>query len=216
MPLSLSYLFAAATLWPAFFFCSTGWGQITAASSAPWRGEIVVEQAREDQWRKVDPGLMFAQDDRLRFRFRSNFSGFLYVMNHDSSGKYTLLFPGKQGAGSDNRIDGGKFYTVPAEGAFRITGPPGHEVVYWLVSPVELKGDSGTAPGFPPLPRAPKSRRSGALLIPRCDDALFRSRGDCVDLSPRDLVVDREKDSPASSSPPLRAPVVYEFHLAHK
>ena len=39
----------------------------------------------------------------------------------------------------DNRVKSGTEYTVPATGAsFRIDGPAGFDVVYWVMSPLEL------------------------------------------------------------------------------
>jgi hypothetical protein len=67
-----------------------------------------------------------------------------------------------------------------------------------------------------------------AGLKPRCDDSIFRARGDCLDTSAglkpfdndarsRELIFVREKRSSViSSSAPLKGPIVYEFHLAHK
>ena len=72
-------------------------------------------------------------------------------------------------------------------------------------------------------------------MTPRCNDELFRARGDCIDLSAgpkaagdnlpdgfsgltaRDLFfIRKDKASVVSSPEPLDGPVVYEFHVAHK
>jgi hypothetical protein len=59
-------------------------------------------------------------------------------MNHGTSGNYSLLFP-RDETGRENRIESGKEYRIPAtEAWFRIDGPPGHDIVYWLVSPLPL------------------------------------------------------------------------------
>ncbi len=103
------------------------------------------------------------------------------------------------------------------EGAFRILGPPGYDVVSWLVSPVAL--------GRPAAPA--QHTRPPATLLPRCDDAILKARGDCVDRAagPRqqsrglegELVIIREKNSSVVSVPePPKGPIVYEFRLAHK
>ena len=49
----------------------------------------------------------------MRFRFKSNFKGYLYVINHSTSGTSTLMFP-RQDTGSMNQIEAGKEYVVPA------------------------------------------------------------------------------------------------------
>jgi Domain of unknown function (DUF4384) len=206
------------------------------AGSAPdgHRMEIMLDRLESDSWRAVDPGLVLERSDRVRFRFRTNFDGYLYVLNQSTSGKYEQLFP-RQETGHDNRIEAGQEYQVPATSSvFRIAGPAGHEIVYWLVSPAPL-GDQAWQPATPSTSRPPRP-----ALSPRCDDAILRARGDCIDngaglkliprdaqlpqnlagaasQTPEDLLVLRQKDASVVSSPaPLAGPVVYEFRLAHR
>ena len=48
-------------------------------------------------------------------------------MNHGTADTYELLFP-RTDTGSDNRIEAGKEYVVPAtQGWFRIAGPAGQD-----------------------------------------------------------------------------------------
>lgn len=204
---------------------------------APQRMEIQVELRDGGAWRAVDPSHVFSQGDRVRFRFRSNFTGYLYVMNQGTSGDYTKLFP-REDTGTANRVESGREYLVPAtEGAFRVTGPPGHDVIYWMITPLQM---GQPAPQYRPLPPPPKSPPPPANLIPRCDDAVFQARGECVDntagpkpagpagqlpsnlaatpnLSSRELLFIREHKRAVVSSPePLTGPVIYEFRLAHR
>ena len=110
------------------------------------RMEVTLERQEGDAWKTVDPGFVFDKGDRVRFRFRANFDGYLYVMNYGTSGKHSLLFP-REETGRDNRIAAGKEYRIPAtEAWFRIDGPPGHDVVYWLVSPLALAERGCRAP----------------------------------------------------------------------
>ena len=199
------------------------------------RMELVLERLDRDTWRPIDPGLVLAQGERVRFRFRANFDGYLYVMNQSTSGTYEQLFP-RDETGQDNRISASKEYQVPAtSAAFRIAGPAGYETVYWLVTPARL---TDPAPRFQ-LP--PATKAAPPILIPRCDDTILKSRGDCVDpaagpkLVPRgeavpqnladsalgreqrDLLFLRQKNTAVISSPaPLTGPVIYEYRLAHK
>jgi len=198
------------------------------------RMELMLERLDGNTWRGIDPGLVLNQGDRVRFKFRTNFDGFLYVMNQSTSGKYEQLFP-RQDTGQDNRIAASSEYLVPAtSAAFRIAGPAGHEIVYWLVTPAKLAGGSAPAP-------APSGgTRPAPVLIPRCDDTVLKARGDCVDSSagpkliprgeqipahladpfskgPSDLMFLRQKNTAVISSPePLKGPVMYEFRLAHR
>jgi len=199
------------------------------------RMEIALERLDNGKWNGVDPGLVMARGDRVRFRFNTNFDGYLYVMNQSTSGKYEQLFP-REETGQDNRVVAGRDYSVPSTSSvFRIAGPAGFEIVYWLITPARL---TDAPPGFPPPPAARKAPPT--TLVPRCDSTVLRARGDCIDTSagpklvprgedlppnlaraagqnPDNLMVMREKDTAVISSPqPLTGPVIYEFRLAHK
>jgi hypothetical protein len=218
-------------------FCSVaGFSQPESMSQGPHRMEILLERMNGGKWTTVDPQLIFAQNDRVRFRFRTNFDGYLYVMNRSTSGKYEQLFP-REETGQDNRITAGKNYLIPAtQAVFRIGGPPGQEIIYWLVSPVELSDGTQKYKPLPPPP--PPDQRLPKDMVPRCDDTIFRARGECVDSSagprgitqgetlpknlagaaqPRDLIFMRNQStSVIASAVPLAGPIIYEFRLAHK
>jgi hypothetical protein len=208
-------------------------GQARTMSQGAHRMEITLERHENGVWRAIDPGLVLDQGDVVRFRFRANFDGYLYVSNQSTSGKYEQLFP-RDETGQNNTITAAQEYRVPAtDTAFRIAGPAGHEIVYWLVSPVSL-GDRPPRLGSPPTEAPPHT------LIPRCDDEHLKARGDCVDTSAgpkllprdvdvpqnlsdaasrsqRDLMFMRQQDKAVISSPgPLTGPVIYEFRLAHR
>lgn len=200
------------------------------------RMEITLDRLDGENWKSIDPALVLAQGDRVRFRFRTNFDGYLYVMNQSTSGKYEQLFP-REETGQDNRVAANKEYQVPAtQTAFRIAGPSGYEIVYWLVTPAKLTN------GAPVLSAPPASAKPSQpiTLMPRCDDTVLRARGDCVDhgaglklvprdaevpqnlaqqaeTAQRDLLFMQQKNTAVVASPsPLTGPVIYEFRLAHK
>jgi hypothetical protein len=207
-----------------------------AAADGGQRMEIMLEKYDHGVWKAIDPGLVLDQSDRVRFRFRTNFDGYLYVTNQSTSGKYEQLFP-REETGRENHIVAGKDYQIPSTDAvFRIAGPAGHEIVYWLVTPMSLGEGAPHAPVMaPPGPQGTPPR-----LTPRCDDAILHSRGDCVDSSAgpklvprdtnlpqnlsgaadqsrRDLLFMRQKEKAVISTPaPLTGPVIYEYHLAHR
>ena len=208
---------------------------VAALSAEPQRIRLTVEREETSGWRLMNPATVFAPNERLRFRFTTNFAGYLYVMNHGTASTYELLFPRKD-TGSNNRVEPGKEYVVPAtEGWFRVGGPAGQDVMYWLVSPVELGVGYQRLP--PPPPHDPKAPSS---LRPRCDDTVFKARGECVDNSagvrpvepgeklpsnlsgvagatPRELIFLEEKGGTVlSSEQPLTGPVIYELRLAHR
>jgi len=222
-------LVSAAAVW----LVPLAWSQSKTMTQSGHRMELMLERYDGGTWKSIDPALVLAQGDRVRFRFHTDFDGYLYVTNQSTSGKYEQLFPRAE-TGQDNRIVAGKDYQVPATSvAFKIAGPPGHEVVYWLVSPARLND-------IPARPTAPTPGTTTPLtLMPRCDDAVMKARGDCVDttagpkLIPRDVDVSkelaaanaasrqlffvREQNTAVISSPaPLTGPVIYEFQLAHR
>lgn len=228
-------LASAFCLAVALAFPQTGRNVSRTMTEGPHRMELVLERLDRDTWRAIDPGLVLAQGDRVRFKFRTNFDGYLYVMNQSTSGTYEQLFP-REETGQDNRISASQEYRVPAtSAAFRIAGPAGHETVYWLVTPGRL---TETAPRYQP---PPATKGPPPTLIPRCDDTILKSRGDCVDPSAgprlvprgealpqnltgpgverekRDLLFLRQKNTAVISSPvPLAGPVIYQYRLAHK
>ncbi len=109
--------------------------------------EVVMERNQNGVWKAIDPGLVLDPGDLLRFRFRTTFDGYLYVIDAGTSGAQTLLFPGDD-TGRNNRVLAGKEYFVPSTGAsFKVAGPAGHDIIYWLLSPVPLGGNPGGGAG---------------------------------------------------------------------
>ena len=219
-----------------FVMAGSAAGQSKSLEQGPRRMELTLERQEGGAWRAVDPGLVFAQGDRVRFRFHTNFDGYLYVMNQATSGDYEILFP-REDTGEQNRIEAGREYVVPAvQGWFRVSGPPGQDILYWMVTPLAL----GAQPKYQPLPPPPKPGAVPPRLVPRCDDTIFKARGECVDGSagakgvrPEEKLPDnlsgvpgassgqlmfiRDQDVSVVASPePLTAPVIYEFRRAHK
>lgn len=200
---------AGLLLLPVLF----GAAQSRVSEQGAHRMEITLERLEGGAWKVIEPSLVLEKNDRVRFRFRANFAGYLYVTNRSTSEVTTLLFP-REDTGSDNRVLPNRDYLVPAtKGAFRVDGPPGYDVVAWTVSPVE----------FAPPVAAPAPKQLPESMTPRCDETIFRARGKCVDTAAgpqakdNGLIFIREKDSSVIASPgPLKAPVVYEFRLAHK
>jgi hypothetical protein len=207
------------------------------AAEEPQRIRLIVERqdtGKSSAWRAVNPATVFSASDKLRFRVSTNFPGYLYAMNRGTSGAYELLFP-RSDTGSDNQVEAGKEYVVPAgTGWFKVSGPPGQDIVYWVVSPIELSRQ------YRPLPPPPPKGEVPAGLKPRCDDVIFKARGECIDASagvrpvkegeelpenlnsvggatPRELLFWQEKGGTVlSSQTPLSGPVVYELRLAHQ
>lgn len=233
--LALGSLLLAATLLPL-----TAQPAKDDAKSADAAQQILITVERETPqgWQVIDPALVLDSGTRLRFRFKSSFPGYLYVMNQGTSGAYLTVFPGPD-SGVDNRVDAGQEILVPqTEGVFRLTGPSGYDVLYWVLAPARWA--AGANSNYRPLPAPPRPGSKLSSLTPRCDDSVFRARGDCVDLDAGVQKVEKPEQLPSnvSQAPGLQArdltfekgkevsivkvpvkptgPVVYEMRIAHK
>jgi hypothetical protein len=201
----------------------------------PQRVTLKVERQEKEAWHLMDAATVFKNGDHVRFKVSANFAGYLYVMNHGTSGSYELLFP-RSDTGADNHVEAAKEYVVPAavQGWFKVSGPAGYDTVYMLVSPVEMTQQ------YRPLPPPPASPQLPSTLRPRCDDTIFKARGECVDgaagvkpvapgeklpenlsgvagATPRELLFMQDQGGVVlSSQQPLSGPVVYELRLAHR
>lgn len=206
------------------------------------RVDLVLEKKEGSSARPMDPAHVFAEGDLIRFRLRSGINGFLYVIDRGSSGKYEQLFP-RSGENRDRSVKIGREYVIPDSdtGWFRVQAPAGYETVYFLVSPMDL---GKSLPTRVPLTQSPGEQHditdAFATATPRCDDQLFRARGECLDtnaglkpvqqgeklperlsqiptVTSRDLVVVKDSnDTSISSTEPFDGPVIYHFRIAHK
>lgn len=212
-------------------------GAAATGRAGPGVFTIRLEQKKDGKAASVAPSHVFEAQDVLRFRVTAQgFQSYLYVVDLGTSGTYSTLYPaaGPESAVKTHVIQADQDVLVPAveDGWFQVDGPPGFDVLYFLVSPHPL--DVAPAPaGKKPGP-APDS------LQPRCNDAIFQARGECLDdrAGPtaagrdiqlpaqitaaagdvsRDLVFQEdEEDHAVKAAAPLDKPMVYVFKLAHR
>jgi hypothetical protein len=178
------------------------------------------------------PNHVFKTGDQVRLHMKSHYDGYLYVMDQGTTGKFATVFPA-QDAGLNNRIRVEKDYYVPAgdDDWFTVSGPSGFDTLYFLLSPSELArptAASFAAPG--PI----------SSMRPRCNDKIFKARGDCMDDSAGLAVVPPGQPLPAPIAPiaaqasrdltftkkpggstvdvngGTSAPSLYTFRLAHE
>jgi len=204
---------------------------VAPGSARLWSAEasavdVVVERKAGADWRAVDPHYVFAVQDQIRFVFRSDAPGPLYVLNRPPAGASEWIFPAA-GTEPDNRVAPGQTYRIPAQGAFVISGPPGFDTTVWILSPH-------------PLPMGAAAEWGGDTakgLIPRCGDTGLIARGSCTDdragampfherlrlpqsegLVARDLDFtndgDRTRITPRDQA--SGNVIVYEFRIAHR
>jgi hypothetical protein len=200
---------------------------------------IHLEQKKGDQVLEMHPNHVFEHGDVVRFRLTSGFDGYLYVIEQGSSGSFVPLFPA-QGTSIDNLVHKGVDSLVPSveDGWFEVEGPPGFDVVYFLVSskPIDVSAGKGAESDGKPSNTPAKPPSS---LRPRCNDSIFQARGECIDESAgpasltrdvplppqisvatrnasRDIIfVASDDDTSVEATAPSANPAVYIFRLAH-
>jgi Domain of unknown function (DUF4384) len=75
--------------------------------------------------RRVTTSHNFHSGDSIKLHIKSKSSGYLYVINQDSTGQQTYLYPTK--GQEAHLIEPGLTYTIPARGAIRFDDVPGNE-----------------------------------------------------------------------------------------
>src|ERR687890_457186 len=83
--------------------------QTRVSQQGAHRMEITLERMEAGAWKVIDPSLVLEKEDRIRFKFKANFSGYLYVTNQSTSATSSLLFP-RSDTGSNNRIVANRKY----------------------------------------------------------------------------------------------------------
>ena len=192
--------------------------------------EVVVEKRSAAGWQVAEPGQVLEHGDQVRFRLTSNIDGRLYVYNRNPEGRSELIFP-QDPAAAANRLDAGEEFLMPRDGAFGLSGPPGHEVIYWVVSPEEEREPPREISQLlgPARPTPPR-------FTPSCDETVLRARSICVDqtagaqalepvnqsvvpggLRARAIVIRKDRASAVITSPRARDGfVIFEYRLAHR
>lgn len=228
----------------AFLLLLLSWADEPAKPQT--RTEVTIEKQESGKAVAMSPQHVFSSGDMIRIRVRVSMDGFLYVVNRDTKNSLTVLFP-REETGRDNRIHSGAEYIIPstADGWFRIQGEPGYDTAYFVLSPIDIRGTDKTATeqskDAPRPARQPTPLTTPPLstLRPRCDDTLFRARGECMDsesgirsvppaekvpavadsgkLISRDLTFIKEPQSTVIlSKPSTDGFVIYEFRIAHQ
>lgn len=207
---------------------------------SPGLFSIRLEQ-RKGTVQAVPQNTVFRNGDILRFRLASQIDGYLYVVDKGTTGSTAVLFPGTSAANNTNHIEVSHTYLVPADGDgwFEVSGPAGFDTLYFLVSAGPITLPAGP-PAESPDSAHPQSTPPPPGLLPRCDDAIFKARGECLDgsagvapLPPgaevprelvplartasRDIVLANDGDDTAiQSAPTAKLPLIYTFRLAHR
>lgn len=200
---------------------------------------IRLEQQDGTLMRTVPQNTVFHTGDILRFRITSHIAGFLYVVDRGTTGTTATLFPAS-GDTADNTIARDQSYLVPADGDgwFRVSGPSGFDILYFLVSATPIELPPAASGGR--TQETPESAPPPPGLLPRCDDQIFKARGECLDpsagvapltsgaavprelvplakIASRDIILTDDGDGTAvRPASPATLPLIYTFRLAHR
>jgi uncharacterized protein DUF4384 len=134
--------------------------------------DLVMERSEEKQWKALDPQTVLDNGNSLRFRLQASFSGYLYAYYRGSGGEAEWLYPSPVST-SNNRIESGATYLIPSSTtSYTVSGKPGFDVVYWLISPKPLSGGERMPPR--------DDERVPRTMIPRCREDVT-DRTACLD-----------------------------------
>ena len=203
---------------------------------------IRLEQRRGSEIKVVPQNAVFHTGDLLRFRITSKTSGYLSVIDVGTTGETSPLFPGTTDRQTGNLLPG-EVRSVPTEGDgwFEVSGPAGYDVLYFLVTatPLMLAPDNASEGHRPSSAPVRPEKGVPKSLTPRCDEEVFKARGDCIDksagvtslgadaplpsqmkpysqMASRDIIVSEDEDGSGVRPPPsAKLPLIYSFRLAH-
>ncbi len=226
----------------AFFLLFAGLPKRLASQSSNSAGLLTLrlEERVGTVAKTVPQNTVFRTGNILRFRLTSQLAGYLYIVDKGTTGETATLFPAAENPDASNRIEPGQNMVVPAngDGWFEVSGPSGFDTIYILVSAdpivIPLAATSGRSQEAPQNETPPPPN-----LLPRCDDAIFKARGECIDASagvaplapnasvPRELVplartaardiilADDADGVTVKPAPTAKLPLIYTFRLAH-
>ena len=222
---------------PAVLFAGSAQCAVPQNANAASLISIRLEQKHGDETKTVPQNTVFHSGDILRFRLTSRIAGYLYVVDKGTSGETTTLFPVSTATGSQNRIELDQTMVVPAmgDGWFEVSGPSGFDTIYLLVSSSPILIPQASVPETKETPQ----NATPPNLLPRCNDDVFKARGECIDVSagvaplppgapvPRELVpfarsaardiilTDDGDGVTVKAAPSAKLPLIYTFRLAH-
>jgi hypothetical protein len=162
--------FCAATLVSATALLAVEHSQDQAPPPQRTKLLLTIERWKKDGWEAANAQSVFKPQDRLRFRFQTSVSGYLYILNQASSGKTSWIYPLK-GTHPDELTQGHEVIIPNTEGSFVVGGPPGFDTLYWIMrsTPFELHEVSADKLDVP------------STLMSRCPEETSETQITCLD-----------------------------------
>lgn len=104
-------------------------------AKAPGLEVTIYLQEKNGALTPVSPEREFHKGENVKIRIESNFSGYLYIVNHGSSGNKAMIFPdGKE----SNRIQPGISYLIPSTYDLVLDEKAGFETLQVIAAPQRL------------------------------------------------------------------------------
>lgn len=104
-------------------------------AKAPGLEVTIYLQEKNGALTPVSPEREFRKGENVKIRIESNFNGYLYIVNHGSSGNKSLIFPDDK---ESNRIQPGATYLVPRTYDLILDEKAGFETLQVIVAPQRL------------------------------------------------------------------------------
>jgi Domain of unknown function (DUF4384) len=98
------------------------------------RYNVMLINTQSNEERLVDPDNKFEPNDCLALRVQSNYEGYLYVINHGSSGKWDVMLPSGEMPEEGNFVGARTALRIPAQYCFNIEKGSGAEDLYLIFS----------------------------------------------------------------------------------
>lgn len=127
---------------------------------------------------RVTTNHAFRSGDRIKLQIKSKTAGYMYVLNQDSTGKSTPLYPSK---GQNAYINTGVTYSIPERGAIRFDNVPGQEKITIALSKYSIGGSSGSSSRS--NPEIPVSYNPGDCSGGAGSKGMFAEEGNSGDCS---------------------------------
>lgn len=152
---------------------------------------------------EVDQDTRFRTGDRVRVVVESNDTGYLYVVQQGTSGKWETLFPSEHFEGGSNRIDRGQPYTLPAPGAvFAMRPPAGADRMFIVLSRQPLQDMEKLIYSLEDRTRPEPSQARPMLAQNIIPDGLVQK----LRVQSRDLLIEKVDDAkPAAQTAPAQS-----------
>jgi Domain of unknown function (DUF4384) len=94
----------------------------------------VLKQKSDGTFEEISPDAVFHAGDRIRLSVMSNQEGYLYIIEHGTSGKWRPLYPPP--GGTESKLAPGTEYLIPGgkDEFFQFSGDPGDEKLFVMLT----------------------------------------------------------------------------------